>query len=335
MTDERRRSKSGGEDPVASALRAAGPRPDPPVDAEARIREQVERTWNDYSRARRQRRRRARVAGLGVAASVLVGVALAGWAWWNSGEQSDAALVATITRARGLVSVGRGAEETPARRGQSVGEGAVLKTAMGSGLALALPQDAFARVDEGTTLRIESESRLYLEKGRVYVDTGETGRSVEVGSAFGTVRDIGTQYEVTCTDEALRVRVRDGLVEVETLDDRATLRRGEAAESKAGGTITRSPIAPHDVSWRWLRRDAALPLERPLTVAALVRWFAREEGYRVEYTSARAEERAAEATLEGDLSALPRDELLELALSATSFTAARQRDRIVISLPDS
>ncbi len=62
------------------------------------------------------------------------------------------------------------------------------------------------------------------------VDSRGSPGSIEIRTALGTARDVGTRFEVRLGDGALRVRVRDGVVEVD--------HAGETHEAGAGAELT-------------------------------------------------------------------------------------------------
>ena len=70
-------------------------------------------------------------------------------------------------------------------------------------------------------MTLTSSERLVLIVGTMYFDSGAaTGAAtgagtLEVVTSHGLVREIGTQFEVMSTSAALRVRVREGSVEIE------------------------------------------------------------------------------------------------------------------------
>jgi len=74
------------------------------------------------------------------------------------------------------------------------------------------------RLDKATQIRIVSAQALILDRGALYFDGDHARR--EVRTRFGTVRDVGTRFEVR-TGDVLHVRVRDGRVDF----------RGEAVDA--------------------------------------------------------------------------------------------------------
>jgi ferric-dicitrate binding protein FerR (iron transport regulator) len=71
---------------------------------------------------------------------------------------------------------------------------------------------ARVRVDADARIQFVSDRIAVLEKGTLFVSTDHN--HVEIRTPFGTVRDIGTKFEVRVADD-LHVHVFEGLVDVE------------------------------------------------------------------------------------------------------------------------
>jgi len=68
------------------------------------------------------------------------------------------------------------------------------------------------RADANARIQFVSDRIAVLEKGTLFVSTN--GNHVEIRTPFGTIRDIGTKFEVRVADD-LHVRVLEGLVDVD------------------------------------------------------------------------------------------------------------------------
>lgn len=171
------------------------------LDADSRHRREydaLERIWDAAARLRPQapKRRRATLAVAGLAGVVLI----CGWlgrSWLD----------------------GRMATEPGERRQVELADGSRLDVA------------------PNTKLRVKFDSglrRLELEEGRVVVAVAaDSRRSFEVAAGGGTIRDIGTRFEVDAGRERTRVTVAEGLVEIDLPASGAAPRKvgaGETAE---------------------------------------------------------------------------------------------------------
>ena len=90
-------------------------------------------------------------------------------------------------------------------------------TTHGGRAAIVLANGVELRLDSDTAITVDTERSMSLTRGAVYLDSSNrTGppEAVAIVARGTVIRDIGTRYEVRLSDQELRVRVRDGRVEV-------------------------------------------------------------------------------------------------------------------------
>lgn len=309
---------------VAELLERAGPRPEvPEEDLEAiagAARSAWQASWGaEPTREVRwtlHRRRFAAAAALAAALALAVGL---GW-WWRSLHPSaPPPVVAHLEAVFGSVGLaGEGMGGGGVSPGQPLREGVAVATGGASG-----PEGRVAlRMATGTSVRLDAESRLLLvsasvlelERGTVYLDTGTAapgGGRVEVHTALGTARDVGTQFMVRVAGpgaEALSVRVREGSVAVER--GRATHRAGAGRELvlHKDGRVERRDAPGYGPAWEWVAAAGpAFELEGR-SVAELLDWVSRETGWRVLYEDPELAASAEVIVLHGSLGELRADQ---------------------------
>ena len=190
-----------GDDHIGRLLRLAGPREAVPADRLRRVKAAAHAEWRQQTRARSRKIAIGWSLGaLAAAALVLVGVRLARR---DDGRvESPRHELATIDALSGAVrllsSSERAAEPTLFQIGDRIQAGDGVDTTSGGLAALRLAGGASVRVDRGTRLRLLSDDTLALDEGTIYVDSGDSrgARSLEVRTAVGIARDIGTRFEV-------------------------------------------------------------------------------------------------------------------------------------------
>lgn len=235
----------------------------------------------------RTRARRAWTMRLGGLAATLAAVAVT-LSWLQTGGSDGSAVeLASLTLLQGDAELRRGGELLALASADSILADDVLYTGADSRVALELDGGLVLRVDAGTELRFSDRSRIELRTGTVYVDSGRTGSSqpFEIGTALAAVRHVGTQYEVRFADAGLRVRVREGSVEVSGEPVEAVGSAGEQLDIGSGGLVMRSAIAPHDAAWDWATSLAALPELTEYPVGETLDWIARERGLTLAYSN--------------------------------------------------
>src|SRR5262249_21009700 len=79
--------------------------------------------------------------------------------------------------------------------------------------ALESPDGSWVRIDAGTRVKFLRRDALEVVAGAVYVATTNKAVHFEIHTPLGTVRDVGTQFEVRLTKSSPLLRVRSGTVE--------------------------------------------------------------------------------------------------------------------------
>lgn len=321
------------EQQIATLIQRAGRRPQPSADARETVRAAVHAQWRAVVAARAARRRRA------LSSAIAAGLAVAGIAVWLSvpslrGQQQPP--VATVARISGAVEVSASNAVTawqPLVEGSRLRLGSELRTQRGGRAALHLPGDLSVRLDENSLVALLARDRISLRRGTVYVDAGEhpdQAAPLEVETVYGTVRHLGTQYEVRLADNGVRLRVREGRIALAGDGGVHEGRAGEELIISQGGALQRARIGPADAGWAWASDIApAFDIEnQPL--AEFLRWVGRETGRQIVYANARTEEEARAILLRGSVQGFAPDRALEAVLATTDLAWRELPDQLVI-----
>ena len=315
------------DDSLARLIHAAGHREAPPTHAYERALLASTQVWQAKVRRRRWRLWSSLAAGLAV-------IAIA----------TSLILQSRLTHAPSDVAIGQAARVMGAVRMRAAGarewiflsenmpipSGATVRAERASGVALQVG-DTSVRLAGGGEITVESPQRLQLQDGAVYVDAGKTeGSHILVMSRFGSVADIGTQFEVQQQADRLRVRIREGAV---ILQRKERAHRGEVGQElvvDGDGALQVRSIAQYDPAWRWAQALASPPEvnDQPLTV--LLAWVARETGNAIRYASPTIEQRAATIILHGSIRHLDPLEALSVMLATTDLRHEVRSDGVIM-----
>ncbi len=335
----------GDDMQIAELLRIAGHRPQPAAFRAARVRTVVEAEWRAAVR-RRDRRTLLQWVALGVAASIAI-VVSGKWLFPSPSPESTNApnaiangntIVAHLARATGLVTIAE--NRTDAWRmlgpGAAVSTGAAIRTDAQSRAALTLAQGQSLRLDMDSQVLFESESRIRLERGSVYLDSGKRidakrAAGVEVVTPFGTLRDVGTQFEVSLINSGLRVRVREGEVALVHQDVRVAATRGESMSVARDGTVTRGSVAIAGPEWAWTSATAPESKLEEATLTAFLDWVSREEGWDWRFADAATRQRGAGVVLHGSIDKLTPAEALDAVLPTCGMAWRLEGGSLIIS----
>lgn len=263
------------DDAVARLLRMAGRRPAVETERMDRVRENVRAEWERNLR----RRRRVRVAVIGAAlAATLAGVLLLRPSF-------------TPAPANGVTLVARAIETSPDEFRSLDWNGATL------------------RLDRNTRVILEERGVATLERGALYYSSDGNPGEVMIRTPLGDIQDIGTQFEVRLASDAVRVRVREGVVAL----------RGTTAEAGTELTasrmeIVRRPVAVSGEEWAWIERAAPPITLEGQKLAAVLERIAHEKGLRVRWNGT-----PRDAILHGSVP-LNIDEALDAATGAAGVS---------------
>jgi len=319
---------SDSDSEVSELIRAAGARPVPDADRAARVHAAVEREWRTHTRARGMRR----WAGLGVAL-----LAAAATVFFVARQFSTVALpapapIASVAAAHGAVSLDiAGGAAATATVGQTIAAGSTFRTNDTSRATVTLIDGGELRIDAKTVATLVDAHTIDLQRGAIYLDSGAStpGRFI-VKTASGTVRDIGTRFEVRVglpVDRDLRVRVRDGAVQLEHSGriDRAL--QGTELLARPDGTVSTKPVAPFAADWAWTTAAAPTFVVENATLEAFLQWAAREGGWTIGWSDA-LRQRARSTIVHGAIDGLTPAEALAAVLPTCRLTPAVVNGRL-------
>ncbi len=232
-------------------------------------------------------------------------------AWRDPASSAEALPVSGGTEPSRLLSLGAG---------EVIRAGAVIETGAASAGA---PSRAAIRLDGGESMRLDSDTRVrfassssvVLERGAVYFDSigdssgDSAGSGLEVRTTFGVVRDIGTQFEVRLVEDAeaedsLRVRVREGSIDLESNGESHRATVGEELQLDSRGALTRGPSPIHGSHWDWVVETAPAPDVTGQPLQVFLDWLAREGGWAVRFADPATAEVASSTILHGDVRSL-------------------------------
>jgi len=305
---------------LGALLRAAGKREAPPADFARELRAALQDEWQAGVEQRRQRRRAWQFGGAAAAAVAVMGVAVSLWL-----ATPDDIAVARIVQVEGDAV-------SPTAAISDLLPGARVATGAGSRVALVLAGGVAVRLDEDTEVRVDRADSLAVSRGAVYIDADTKGASapLQVQTPYGSVRHLGTQYEVRLLDDALSVSVREGRIALDRDDASLQGSAGERLLVSSAGNVQRGRIATDAPAWDWIA-GVTPPFEidnRPLP--EFLAWAGRELGREVVFATPAAEAQAGQVVLRGSVAGLTPDQAVDAVLVSTTLRAERGPGRLTI-----
>jgi ferric-dicitrate binding protein FerR (iron transport regulator) len=336
MTADPHDPNAGNErdDGVAQLIRAAGRRAEPPADAYEQTLAAALATWDELQ----ARRRRRVVVTLAASIALAIGVAFLLLTYL---PQGTAPIAGRTDRIVGTVEVRGNALRDWSTLNEELATlpaGSEIRTRAGSRAGILLSAGISLRLAEATEIALESESRVRVIAGKVYIDTGGAGpgKGIEVVTEAGTAVDVGTQFEVSYRDGEYRLRVREGRVLLRREAGEVDGQAGEQLKILPGGEIERTRIGADDPGWDWVESLAPAPDIDKQPVTVLLTWVARETGRAVRFASPDIERKAGTTILHGNIRHLAPLEALSVMLATTDLEYTLPDDAtILVRLKDS
>ena len=308
-------------------LRSGGPRPSPDPARRAAARAAVHAAWRDGVRERTQRKRFAvATTALAVAATVALAV------WLRPAPSDVPEIVGRITVSTAAASVNRDGSRRVVAMGDELRAGDVLETPAGVVLTITMAAGEQLRQNGATSVRWISPARVSLQTGQIYVNTDGAGSGVVIETPAGAVRDIGTQFDVDVRGARVRVRVRDGVVRLESPSGYRQANAGHELEAHAGSTPVTRPIPTFGAEWDWILRSTAFRLEGA-TLDQFVGWIESEGGRRVEFRPQALRAETSTTVLHGSVRGLTMSEAMAVVLPAAGLTFREEDRSVVIERP--
>jgi ferric-dicitrate binding protein FerR (iron transport regulator) len=186
------------------------------------------------------------------------------------------------------------------------------------------------RLDQGTIVKVASADELVLTAGALYIDSqAQNPQELTVRTDAGSVRHVGTQYEVRTHADDMVVSVREGRVVIANAAGTSSGVAGEEIRVTPRGQIVRGTVAAHDPRWQWASRTAPQFDINDHTLAVFLEWVARETGRKVVYASSEAQSAANELKLRGSIVGLDPDTALNAVLSTTQLHRYQTKDELI------
>ena len=319
-----------GDRAVESLLRLAGPREPVPADRMQRLKAGAHAEWRrQVTKGRRQRMIAWSLSGLAAAAAIALAVRGGTGAGPVKPAAEEFAVVESLGAKARLTTEADLQRGGALKAGDRVAVGPQRLSLDGGTAALRLPGGAAVWVDRGSALQVIANDVVVLHHGAVYIDSaGDT--SLEVRTPLGVVRDVGTKFEVRLTTEALRVRVRDGAVQVRRDQHQHDGRPGDEIELAATGAVTRRTVSVEGAEWMWTTGSAP-PFElEGRSLREFLDWLADENGWQLRFADAAVEEKVRTITLHGSIQGLTSEQALAAVLPTSGVE--HQLDGTVLSV---
>ena len=323
------------DDPDA-AVRDLLRRPRPAaVDAAraARVRPAVHATWKEAAGGTGNWKRGVAIA----AAAVLVfavALTLVNSLRERAAPQAAAPIASTLFVTSEVVFQ-RDGQALAGRVGEELRPGTRITT-HGGRAAIVLANGVELRLDADTDITLDSERSMSLARGALYLDSSHrTGppEALEIAARGTVIRDIGTRYEVRLSDQELRVRVRDGRVEVSSAFGMRQADGGGQVRVTSSGIVS-GLASTSGADWDWIVRAVPPPQLEGRPLPEFLAWVEREGGRPIRFADPAVERANAATIVYGGIERLTVEEALDVVLPSCGLARRADGDFITIVSAD-
>ena len=299
---------------VSFLLRLAGARPVIPEDVTRRVHSAVHAQWRQTVRGRLYRRWAFAFLAPAVALSLLYVLSL----HLLSANTPSSVPVGFVEALNGSVLIFGAEKGEPSGHSLTKGDVLMSESRLETGNSGRLLFHALGtgtlRMDVNSRLYLRSDSTFVLDRGAVYVDSEKHRNRLTLQTSQGTVRDVGTQFEVRSDGRMLRIRVREGLVSLDTNGRSTSAAEGtELAVDPKGRTSSRN-IRKYGPEWDWVSEIAPTFLMDGQTLQEYLRWVARENGWSLTFEEPSLQQKAAKTILHGSIRGISPGETPDVVL---------------------
>lgn len=295
----------------------------------ARVRAAVHAAWKDAEDGTRNWKRGVAIA----AAAVLVfaiALTLVNRLRERGASQAAAPIASTLFVTSEVVFQHDG-QTRAGRVGEGLRPGTRITT-YGGRAAIVLANGVELRLDSNTEITVDTEGSMSLARGALYLDSSHrTGppESVAIVARGTVIRNIGTRYEVRLSDQELRVRVRDGRVEVSSAFGMREADRGGQLRVTSSGILS-SRASTSGADWDWIVRAIQPPQLEGRPLPEFLAWAEREGGRPIRFADPALERANAATIVYGAIESLTVEEALDVVLPSCGL--ARRTDGDVITI---
>ena len=295
----------------------------------ARVRLAVHTAWKETAAETRNWKRWVAIAA---AAVLVVAISLPLVNWLRErGASPSAAPIASTLFVTSEVAFQHEGQTRSGRVGEGLPPGTRITT-FGGRAAIVLANGVELRLDSHTDITLDTEGSLSLAHGALYLDSSNRSRppeTVAIVARGSVIRNIGTRYEVRLSDEELRVRVRDGRVEVSSAFGMREADRGGQLRVTASGIVS-GPAPTSGADWDWIVRAIPPPRLEGRPLPEFLAWAEREGGRAIRFADPELERANAATIVYGAIERLTVEEALDVVLPSCGL--ARRTDGDVITI---
>ncbi|MEQ9450227.1 MAG: FecR family protein [Pseudomonadales bacterium] len=272
---------------IQAIIKSAGARPKPDPFRKNADKARLRQVWTEEVRNNRRLKLWKMSVPVGLAAAVLLAVSL-GLPQLGGMDESLGEILLTqgeVTHTSVEVD----------NQSNFLRTGDLLASKSNSSATIRLKDETIVQLAPHTQITLRDASDVWLHKGKIFVDSPGIESHVTIRSSWGEIRDVGTQFEVSLSEDSLELAMREGIAEIRLEGNvhtpivaRSSEREADLVLVESGNKITRTSLKRTAQRWDWTRSGAPDYPGGEYDLASIVKWAARQTGRDISYGSSLA-----------------------------------------------
>lgn len=320
-------------DVMPMLLQHAQERENPPEQSKQRIKHQVKVQWQQNVKHRKQQKIWFGVGSIVAAMSVFLLVMNI-----NLLSQSPSQSLVFLESIHGEVNsnnrlLDQGELLIEQAQSTVLTIGTMIETMNNGYATLILQTGGNLRIKNNSQLVINGNNEFTLSYGAVYFesDISIVNKSpIYITTLYGTVQDIGTQFEVNANKTALTINVREGLVNLRNGTGKVSVVAGQQLSINELGKSETTEVSSDAMQWQWVNKVAPKFFLEDKSLYDFLIWIAREHGLNLNFDTDHNAQLSQLLTLHGDIDGLTLSQALSTVLSTTEFGYVLKGDQLTV-----
>jgi hypothetical protein len=208
-----------------------------------------------------------------------------------------------------------------------------IKTSNHNRLLVELNNGNVFRLDENSRIQLINENEINLQAGQIYIESNESiaNNQLIIETDFGSIKHIGTQYNVKLSPDNIDVSVRKGKVMMHTNSVDKEILFGHALSVDKLGKNNVTKITSFDSTWDWTQKISPIFDIQDKSIKQYLIWVSNETGYPIQWNGSGTENAANKVSLSGSIKGISPLESLDVILPTTNFNYKISQDVLHIS----
>ena len=318
---------------IGKLINQVGPRVKPDQETRDDVFQEVHKLW-----LQTHKKSFFQTHALKIAASFIIFASFFTFTFSNKGEHPNFNIAQNL-RIQGQIQISNDNKNWDKLSiHKTINPGNFIKTQANNRLYVRLNNGNSFRLDENTTLRINTSDNFSLLNGQIYIDSDNHNgnHKLTIETQLASIDHIGTRYSISYIDDSLNVSVRDGLVLVDGvgLEDHH-IEKGKQYTQSSSGDIRFDSINPYDDKWLWTQKISQNFEIQDKSMSEYLDWVSSETGFPINWHNYDVKTKAKDVILSGSINGIMPIDSIDVIFPTTRFSYELNNNEIYVRYTNS